>query len=48
MCIGSGIGSFEDVYDMSVTYEKGVSPAHPPTGFLKLSLTETSWDWIGI
>ena len=25
VCLGSGIGSFEDVYDTSVAYEKGVS-----------------------
>ncbi|KAI5780145.1 ketoacyl synthase domain-containing protein [Peziza echinospora] len=34
VCIGSGIGSFEDVYDMSVTYDKGgykkVSPLFVP------------------
>ena len=25
VCLGSGIGSFEDVYDTSIAYEKGVS-----------------------
>ena len=28
MCIGSGIGSFEDVYDTSIAYDKGVSVAN--------------------
>lgn len=31
VCMGSGIGAFDEVYDTSVAYEKGVSlPSHVP------------------
>lgn len=37
VCIGSGIGSFEDVYDTSIAYDKGVSI--PPPYSLAQALT---------
>lgn len=30
VCLGSGIGNFEEIYDTSITYHKGVSPTSPP------------------
>jgi 3-oxoacyl-[acyl-carrier-protein] synthase II len=30
VCLGSGIGNFEEIYDTSITYHKGVSSTSPP------------------